>query len=80
MEKNNISEKDVLELGLDIVKTKDIEKLISKSNNDLIKKIDARQVAIGRTVMTSMKSIQCFSTEEIKIEALKSLDIYSKKK
>lgn len=81
MEKNNISEKDVLELGLDIVKTKDIEKLISKSNNDLIKKIDARQVAIGRTVMTSMKSIpNAFQLKKIKIgEALKSLDIYSKK-
>lgn len=77
---NNISEEDVFNLGLNIVKTKDIKNLIKKPNSDLTIKIDARQVAIGKTVKTSMTSIpDAFQLKKIKISsALKNLDIYSK--
>tara|TARA_B100001175_G_scaffold242138_1_gene208529 strand:+ start:25909 stop:27000 length:1092 start_codon:yes stop_codon:yes gene_type:complete len=80
MEINNISEEDVLKLGLNIVKTKDIRDLIKKPNSDLTIKIDARQVAIGKTVKTSVTSIpDAFQLKKIKISsALKNLDIYSK--
>lgn len=80
MATNNISEKDVSSLGLEIVKTKDIEHLKKKSHNDLIIKIDARQVAIGKTVKSSKSLIpDAFQIKRINISnAIKILDDYSK--
>ncbi len=83
MNDNNISEEDVNKLGLDIVKTKDIKHLIEKNSlNDLKINIDPRQLAIGKTVLSSSKSIpDAFQVKKVYVSnALKILESYSKDK
>ena len=81
MEFNNISEKDVLKLGLSIVKKKDIEHLNRNSKDDMLVKISPRQVAIGNTVMSSKLEIpDAFQIKKVNMSlALKKMQSYSEK-
>ena len=79
MEKNKISEEDVSSLGLEIIKTKDIEHLVNNTTDSSEISIDPIQVTIGRTVSNSKFSIpDAFQLKKINISnALIKLREYS---
>ena len=81
METNNISENDVLKLGLTIIKKRDIEHLNKNTKDDMMVKISPRQVTIGNTVKTSKLEIPvAFQIKKINMDlALKKIESYSEK-
>tara|TARA_B100001250_G_scaffold149451_1_gene128022 strand:+ start:21062 stop:22156 length:1095 start_codon:yes stop_codon:yes gene_type:complete len=81
MEENNILEEDILSLGLEVIKTKDIKHLANKNENEFDIKISPRQLAIAKTVEISKFSIpDAYQLKKIYVDnAIERLSAYSKK-